>query len=105
MGCLGLRELNLSGAHIREIDSMQDVFTNLKEINLENNQLTSIKGLYITTLTSLKLANNRVERLDDLCKHDVSFNQSPCLPYEDHRKYRCHYAPLVHFTAIAPDAT
>ncbi|PRP86016.1 leucine rich repeat containing 48-like [Planoprotostelium fungivorum] len=62
-----IRELSLSGAKIRDIEPLSSTeFYHLRELNLDNNQITKLKGLYgLQSLVVLKLNNNRIEKMDD----------------------------------------
>jgi Leucine-rich repeat (LRR) protein len=60
--------INLPGSRVRDIDALSsELFLSLREINLENNSLSSIQGLsQLTTLITLKLSNNRIERIEGI---------------------------------------
>ena len=60
-----IRELDLSSCRIREIEHLSgDEFSNLRELNLDNNMLTSIAGLHkLNKLTVLRLNHNRIRNL------------------------------------------
>ena len=60
-----IRELDLSSCRIREIEHLSgDEFSNLRELNLDNNMLTSIGGLHrLDKLTVLRLNHNRIRKL------------------------------------------
>ncbi|POM71314.1 Hypothetical protein PHPALM_12134 [Phytophthora palmivora] len=57
--------MDISSCRIREIGSIPgDVFANVREINLENNQISDISGLEaLPKLKILNLNRNRIERL------------------------------------------
>ncbi|KAE9140617.1 hypothetical protein PF010_g100 [Phytophthora fragariae] len=58
-------DMDVSSCRIREIGSIPgDVFSNVREINLENNQITDISGLEaLPKLRVLNLNRNRIEKL------------------------------------------
>ncbi|DAZ98103.1 TPA: hypothetical protein N0F65_005265 [Lagenidium giganteum] len=60
-----IQEMNLSSCRIREIGSITGkVFPNMRELNLENNQISDISGLEaLPRLRVLNLTRNRIERL------------------------------------------
>ena len=60
-----IRELDLSSCRIREIENLSGAeFSNLRELNLDNNMLTSIGGLdNLQNLTVLRLNHNRIREL------------------------------------------
>eukprot|EP01048_Picozoa_sp_COSAG05_P007592 COSAG05_NODE_539_length_8851_cov_3.718693_2_plen_1327_part_00 len=61
-----VRELNLAASRVRDLGDVmtQASFPGLKEINLDNNQLTDLSGLLdLPLLTVLRLNHNRVEHL------------------------------------------
>ncbi|GMF30965.1 unnamed protein product [Phytophthora lilii] len=60
-----ITDMDLSSCRIREIGAIPgDVFSNVREINLENNQISDISGLEaLPKLRVLNLNRNRIERL------------------------------------------
>lgn len=60
-----ITDMDLSSCRIREIGSIPgDVFSNVREINLENNQIIDISGLEaLPKLRVLNLNRNRIEKL------------------------------------------
>ena len=69
-----IRELDLSSCRIREIEHLSgDEFSNLRELNLDNNMLTSIGGLHrLDKLTVLRLNHNRIRKLGSTGSHHAS---------------------------------
>ena len=67
-----IRELDLSSCRIREIEHLSgQEFSNLRELNLDNNMLTSIGGLHkLDKLTVLRLNHNRIRKLDSSASSD-----------------------------------
>uniref|UniRef100_K3X2D6 Protein phosphatase 1 regulatory subunit 7 n=1 Tax=Globisporangium ultimum (strain ATCC 200006 / CBS 805.95 / DAOM BR144) TaxID=431595 RepID=K3X2D6_GLOUD len=60
-----IQEMNLSSCRIREIGSIPGtIFTNVRELNLENNQISDISGL--ETLPKLRILNLNRNRIDKL---------------------------------------
>ena len=60
-----IRELDLSSCRIREIEHLSgEEFSNLRELNLDNNMLTNIDGLHaLWKLQILRMNHNRVREL------------------------------------------
>ena len=61
-----VRELNLAASRVRDLGDVmsQASFPGLKEVNLDNNQLTDLGGLLgLPLLTVLRLNHNRIEHL------------------------------------------
>eukprot|EP00945_MAST-04E_sp_MAST-4E-sp1_P005291 g5291.t1 len=60
-----IRELDLSSCRIREIEHLSgEEFSNLRELNLDNNMLTNINGLHaLWKLQILRMNHNRINEL------------------------------------------
>eukprot|EP00949_MAST-11_sp_MAST-11-sp1_P004981 g4981.t1 len=68
-----IRELDLSSCRIREIEHLSgDEFSNLRELNLDNNMLTSVRGLHrLFKLNVLRLNHNRIRELSGISNVDA----------------------------------
>ena len=69
------KEMSICGARIKEIDTLSGIlFKNLRELTLENNSITSIRGLSeLSNLVVLKLNHNKIENFDDIFSLKISF--------------------------------
>ena len=67
--------MSICGARIKEIDTLSGIlFKNLRELTLENNSITSIRGLSeLSNLVVLKLNHNKIENFDDIFSLKISF--------------------------------
>jgi len=68
-----IKELSLAGARIREVEILPaEDFPKLRELNLNNNLITHIKGIsQLSALQNLKLNNNKIEKFEGICEHEV----------------------------------
>eukprot|EP00736_Rhodelphis_marinus_P010350 Rmarinus@m.14060 len=63
-----VRELDISGCRIREVGQClsPESFTNLREVNLDNNNMSSLSGLsQLRNLVVLRLNHNRISTIGD----------------------------------------